>query len=82
MINPETTKLTIRLPRGHVEFAKAYARAHGITVTEVIDRYLRRMQALEQQGPSAELAAITGFMPAEIDAEAEWHRHMVEKHTR
>lgn len=29
MAAPETTKLTIRLPRRHVEFARAYARAHG-----------------------------------------------------
>jgi hypothetical protein len=78
----ETTKLTIRLPRHHVEFAKAYARAHGVTVTEVIDRYLRRMQALEQQAPSAELLAITGLIPADIDVEAEWRHHLVEKHSR
>lgn len=82
MANPETTKLTIRLPRRHVEFAKAYARAHGVTVTEVIDRYLRRLQALEQQSPSAELSAITGLIPADIDVEADWRHHLVEKHGR
>jgi hypothetical protein len=82
MANAETTKLTIRLPRRHVEFAKAYARAHGVTVTEVIDRYLRRMQALEQQTPSAELSAITGLVPADINVDAEWRRHVVQKHAR
>ncbi|MCC5870452.1 MAG: hypothetical protein JJU27_18270 [Gammaproteobacteria bacterium] len=82
MANVETTKLTIRLPRRHVEFAKAYARAHGVTVTEVIDRYLRRMQALEQYAPSAEVAAITGVIPGDVDAEAEWGQHLVDKHLR
>lgn len=82
MAAPDTTKLTIRLPRRHVEFAKAYARAHGVTVTEVIDRYLRRMQALERHSPSAELAPITGLIPADIDVEAEWRHHLGEKHGR
>lgn len=82
MANAGTTKLTIRLPRRHVEFAKAYARAHGVTVTEVIDRYLRRMQALEQEAPSAEVAAIAGLLPGDIDGESEWRHHLVEKHLR
>lgn len=82
MANAETTRLTIRLPRRHVEFAKAYARAHGVTVTEVIDRYLRRMQALEQQTPFAELSAITGLVPGDLDVGAEWRRHVVQKHAR
>lgn len=54
-----TTKLTIRLPRRDIEFAKAYAKAHGMSVTEVIDRYPRRMRALEEHTPSPELGAIT-----------------------
>ncbi len=59
----ETTKLTIRLPRKHVEFAKAYAKAHGITVTEFIDRLLRRLQALEHTGLHPEVEAISGLVP-------------------
>lgn len=76
----ETTKLTIRLPRRNVEFAKSYAKAHGMTVTEVIDRYLRRMRALEEQSPSPELDFITGLVPPEVDAEKEHRRHLRNKH--
>jgi len=76
----ETTKLTVRLPRQDVEFAKSYAKAHGLTVTEVIDRYLRRMRALEQQTPSPELDFITGLVPADVDAEDEHRRHVEIKH--
>ncbi len=47
--------------------AKEYARAHGMTVTEFIDRYLRRMRALEQQGPAPEVEAITGLVPADVE---------------
>ena len=64
-----TTELTIRLLRQDVEFAKSYAKAHGLTVTEVIDRYLRRMRALEEQEPSPELDFLTGLVPPDVDGE-------------
>jgi hypothetical protein len=32
----ETAKLTVRLPKDDIEFAKRYARSHRITVTELI----------------------------------------------
>ena len=78
----DTTKLTIRLPAQDVDFAKRYARAHGITVTEVIDRHLRQLQALEGYRPSPELETITGLIPADIDARAEFHEHHLGKHGR
>ena len=82
LVEPKTTKLTIRLPKQDVDFAKSYARAHGMTVTEFIDRYLRRVRALEQQGPAPEVAAISGLVPADAEAEQLYHRHLEEKHGR
>lgn len=76
----ETTKITIRLPRQDVEFAKAYAKAHGLSMTEVIDRHLRRLRALEQHTPSAELDAITGLLPPDLDAEQAYRDHLSDKH--
>jgi hypothetical protein len=78
----ETTKITIRLPRQDVEFAKAYAEAHGLTMTEVIDRHLRQLRALERHSPSAELEAITGLLPSDLDAEQAYRDHLVEKHSK
>jgi hypothetical protein len=78
----KTAKVTIRLPRRDVEFAKAYAKAHGLTVTEVIDRYLRRMRAREQQALSPELDAITGLIPNDVDAEDAYRSHIIDKHSR
>lgn len=79
-MHSETTKLTIRLPKQDVAFAKAYAKAHGISVTEVIDRYLRRMQALSRHSPAPELDVITGLVPGNVDAREEYRRHLQEKH--
>ena len=41
----DTAKLTVRLPKNDLEFAKRYAQAHRMTVTELIGRYLRWLQA-------------------------------------
>jgi hypothetical protein len=76
----DTTKLTIRLPRQDVEFVKEYARAHGLTVTEVIDRQLRRMRTLEEYSPSPALEEMTGLIPPDVDVREEYRRHLLQKH--
>lgn len=76
----ETTKLTIRIPVQDAMFAKQYARDHGITVTEVIDRYLRQLRELEDYSPSPALEEITGLIPSDIDAETTYREHQVDKH--
>ena len=75
----ETTRITVRLPKRDVEFAKAYAKAHGLSMSEVIDRYLRRLRELERHTPSPELDTITGLLPADLDAEQAYRDHLVEK---
>lgn len=76
----ETTKLTIRLPKEDIEFAKRYAKEHGLTVTEVIDRYLRRMRTLEQQPVSTELEFMTGLVPTDVEGEDLYQKHLLDKH--
>lgn len=76
----ETIKVTVRLPKRDVEFAKAYAKAHGLSMTEVIDRHLRHLRAIEGHTPSAELDAITGLLPPDNDLEQAYREHLVEKH--
>lgn len=77
-----TRKLTIRLPSQDVAFIKEYAKRHGLSVTEVIGRYLRRLRALEEYSSSPELDAITGVIPADVDAEAVFREHQLEKPRR
>lgn len=75
----ETVRLTVRLPKSDLEFAKQYAEADGITVTELIDRYLRSLRS----GSGAihpELERITGLVPSEVDAVGEYRGHVEAKH--
>lgn len=75
-----TAKLTVRLPRKDLEFAKRYAQEHRITVTESIDRYFRQLRALQETSIHPEVEKISGLVPADIDAEALYHEHMMSKH--
>jgi len=77
----DTAKLTVRLPKNDLEFAKRYAQAHRITVTELIDRYLRSLQG-EVGSIHPEVEKISGLIPAEVelDARAEYREHVLEKY--
>ena len=75
----ETVKLTVRLPKSDLEFAKRYAQAHHITVTELIDQYLKSLRG----GAGAihpEVEKISGLISAEVDARAEYREHALRKH--
>ena len=76
----ESAKLTIRLPREDLEFAKAYAKANRMTVTEVIDRHLRHMRTLNEGALSPELDVISGIIPRDVAAEREYADYLALKH--
>ena len=75
----ETVKLTVRLPKSHLDFAKQYAQAHRITVTELIDRYLRSLRG-RGSAIHPEVEKISGLIPPEVDVRAEYSEHVRGKH--
>jgi hypothetical protein len=75
----DTAKLTVRLPKNDLEFAKRYAQAHRMTLTELIDRYLRSLQG-ETGTIHPEVEKISGLIPADVDARAEYRAHILEKY--
>ena len=75
----ETVKLTVRLPKSHLDFAKQYAQAHRITVTELIDRYLECLQG-RTGAIHPEVEKISGLIPPEVDARAEYREHVRGRH--
>ncbi|GAB4256148.1 MAG: hypothetical protein Kow0092_01970 [Deferrisomatales bacterium] len=76
----ETTKLTVRLPRAEVEFAKRYAREHGITVTALIDRYFSRLRAGAPGPVHPEVELFSGLVPEHVDARRLYREHLLDKH--
>ena len=76
----ETSKLTIRLPKNDLEFAKEYARQHGMSLTQLVDRYFQRLQKAGKIGPHAEVQKITGLISRDVNLN-EYLRHMEKKHS-
>ena len=75
----ETAKLTIRLPKAHIETARQYAREHGITLTELVDRQFR---GLDHSGdPHSEaVQEISGLLPEDLDAQAAYEEYRAGKY--
>jgi hypothetical protein len=78
----ETVNLTIQLPKKDLEFAERYAREHQITVSELFDRCLRHLQAAPPIPIHPDVQAMSGLVPAEVEAEAQYHEHISRKHGR
>lgn len=76
----ETTKLTVRLPTKDLEFAKQYAKEHRMTVTELIDRFLRSLQAAQKTSLHPAVERMSGLVPADVDAESLYHEDLLSKH--
>lgn len=75
-----TAKLTVRLPKAHIEFAKRYAQAHQLTVTELIDRHFRQLRAEQEGEIHPEVEKISGIVGPDVEAKAEYHEHLLNKH--
>ncbi len=78
---PNRSKLTVRLPDESLKFLKQYAAEHGLTVTEVLSRFLRRLQEdASEENIHPRVARMSGIVPTELDAEALYHDHLLDKH--
>ena len=75
-----TAKLTVRLPKENLDFAKRYAKSHKITVTELIDRQLRSLRVTEEEEIHPDVERLIGLIPADVDARAEHREYLFKKH--
>ncbi len=76
----ESSKLTIRVPRDNLEFAKKYAKQHGMSLTQLVDRYFQRLQKTVQDEAHPEVQKIAGLIPEHVDLD-EYFQHIERKHT-
>ena len=74
------TKLTIRLTPECIAFVKEYARTHSMTVTEVIQRSLDRLQSREKSPIHPEVARFSGLVPENVDALSDYADYVAPKH--
>jgi hypothetical protein len=75
-----TRKLTVRLPEEDIEFAKSFASEHGLTLTELINRYLKQLRRKPEGHLHPDIVRFSGIIPSDIDVRDEYRRAMEEKH--
>lgn len=74
-------KLTVRLPEDNLDFVRRYAADRGLTVTEVLDRFLTRLRQSEEARPiHPRVEKISGLIPSDVDVRALYHDYLLEKH--
>ena len=74
----ETTEISIRLPKDEAEFLEAYAREQGLSVADVIDRFIQQLQ--DAAGVHPDVRRISGLVPEEVDAQVAYRSHLLRKH--
>ena len=75
-----TSEITIHLSTEELNFAQKYASEHGLTIEELIDRYIKRLRAHTDSKNNSELERYSGIVPADIDAEMVYKEHLLRKH--
>jgi Family of unknown function (DUF6364) len=75
-----TTELTLNLPEEEVEFLKDYAEQHGVTVTDLVARYVKLLQKVPVRPPHPANLQFTGVVPEDVDVRELYLQHMLEKH--
>ena len=76
----QSGELTIQLTPEEIGFLQEYATEHGLTVSEVIDRYIKRLQKARNGNIHPDVESITGIIPRDIDGVKEYHDHLLKKH--
>lgn len=75
-----TRKLTVRLPEEDIDFAKTYAARHGMTLTELIDRYLKQLRRRPEGDLHPDILRFSGIVPNDFDGRKEYRDAVEDKH--
>ena len=80
MAAQEKKKLTLRLNKRLIEQAKQYAAQHNISVSELVETFFLHLEQMEESEHTPLVSRLTGILPANIDVEEEYSRHLEEKY--
>jgi hypothetical protein len=81
-MSPATTSITLELPAERVRLVEDYARRHGTSFAELVGKYLKMIEQMEDYQPSPRLREITGLIPSDADAARLFHDQLKEKYSR
>jgi hypothetical protein len=76
----EKRKLTLRLNKRLIEYAKKYAAGHNISVSELVETFFRRLEGADEEGHTQLVRQLTGILPETVDVEQEYANHLMDKY--
>lgn len=76
---PSTT-LTLNLPPEDLRSLQSFASQHGMSVADLIGRFARGLKTNPPASIHPEVLALTGLLPADLDAELLHRQHLLGKH--
>jgi len=76
-----TLELTIQLPENEIKFLKKYAEYQGLTISELINRYIKSLKLSQNAQIHPDIKKITGIIPQHIDIQKEYAKYSTDKHT-
>jgi energy-converting hydrogenase A subunit M len=75
-----TNQLTISLAKSKIDFLEKYAKKNNITVSELIDEYVKRLQFIENYSLHSDIEKNAGVIPKNVEPIDLYHGHLEEKH--
>jgi hypothetical protein len=76
----KTAELTIQLPIEELNFLRQYAQRHKITISELVDRYVKELQESQKCELHPDIRRFSGIIPKDIDSHKMFYEHIMEKH--
>jgi hypothetical protein len=75
-----TSRLTVSLPKSEIDFLKKYARMNHISVSNLIDRWIKILRSKSKPRIHPDIEKFTGIIPAEIDVDQAINEYIMTKH--
>jgi len=74
------TQLTIHLPESEVAFLKDFAERRKVTVSQLIDQYVKQLRIVESYSHHPDVDRFAGIVADEADARATYYEYIEKKH--
>ena len=76
----ENAQLVIDIPENDINFLNEYAKRHHLTISSLIDQYIKQLQIYEKYNFHPDVEKNIDIIPNNIDAKKEYYERLEEKH--
>lgn len=73
-------KVVVELPEASVNFFEEYARKHGLSMGELVERYIQQLQSPSGRTIHPALSEISGAVPQDVNVWQSYQDYLLEKY--